>query len=99
MHLLTCQLSFFAYNVLRNNDSKEVKSLHGLFRVLINNMVIGVTKGYQKKLEIVGTGYRANVQGKKLILNLGYSYPYEFDIPEGINITVDNNTNIFLNFL
>ncbi|MBN2546156.1 MAG: 50S ribosomal protein L6 [Spirochaetes bacterium] len=82
--------------VARINESKSVKSLHGLFRVLINNMVIGVTNGYQKKLEIVGTGYRANVQGKKLTLNLGYSYPYEFDIPEGINIVVDNNTNIFI---
>jgi len=82
-------------NVIRNNDTKVVKSLHGLFRVLINNMVIGVTKGYQKKLEIVGTGYRANVQGKKLILNLGYSYPYEFDIP----VPYDTSTSYMLKLL
>ena len=83
-------------NIKRNNDSKISKSLHGLYRVLIDNMVTGVSKGFQKKLEIVGTGYRAAVQGKKLTLNLGYSYPYEFDIPEGVTITVENNTSLTL---
>lgn len=83
-------------NISRKDDLKTTKSLHGLYRVLVNNLFTGVTKGYQKKLEIIGTGYRAAVQGKKLILNLGYSYPYEFDIPEGIKITVENNTNVLI---
>lgn len=82
--------------VKRKSESKIHKSMHGLFRMLIFNMVVGVTKGFQKKLEIIGTGYRASVEGKKLILNIGYSYPYTLDIPEGINITVENNTNVLI---
>lgn len=80
----------------RVDELKETKSLHGLYRVLIKNLIEGVSKGYQKKLEVVGTGYRANVQGKKLILNLGYSIPCEFEIPEGIKITVDNNNTLII---
>lgn len=78
----------------RKNDEKKNKSLHGLYRVLLSNMVTGVTKGFEKKLEINGTGYRANVQGKKLVLSIGYSHPVEFDIPEGININIDDNTKV-----
>ena len=73
---------------------KTVKSLYGLYRVLINNMIVGVTAGYQKKLEIIGTGYKAALDGKKLILNLGYSHPINFPIPEGITVVVENNTNV-----
>jgi large subunit ribosomal protein L6 len=77
-----------------NNDSKESKQLHGLFRTLINNMVIGVTQGFSKSLEIQGVGYRSQMDGQKLILNVGYSHPVLIDPPEQITIQVDNNTNI-----
>ena len=70
--------------VSRPNDLKKMKSLHGLTRTLIHNMVIGVTEGYEKKLEINGVGYRAQKQGKKLVLALGYSHPVEMEDPEGI---------------
>ncbi|OHD14122.1 MAG: 50S ribosomal protein L6 [Spirochaetes bacterium GWD1_27_9] len=80
--------------VSRVGDNNVEKSLHGLYRVLINNMIIGVTKGYEKKLEISGTGFKANVQGKKIVLNLGYSHPVEYEIPEGIKITVEENTKL-----
>ena len=68
--------------VSRPNDLKKMKSLHGLTRTLIHNMVIGVTEGYEKKLEINGVGYRAQKQGKKLVLALGYSHPVEMEDPE-----------------
>ena len=75
--------------VSRPNDLKKMKSLHGLTRTLINNMVVGVTEGYEKKLEVNGVGYRAGKSGKKLTLNLGYSHPVEMEDPEGIETTVD----------
>jgi large subunit ribosomal protein L6 len=71
-------------NVSRDSEEKEYRSLHGLTRTLINNMVTGVTEGYQKTLEIVGVGYRAQKQGKKLVLHLGLSHPVEMEDPEGI---------------
>jgi large subunit ribosomal protein L6 len=71
--------------VTRNNDEKESKALHGLTRALINNMVIGVTKGFTRNLELVGVGYRATLQGKKLTMNLGYSHPVEIEPVEGIS--------------
>ena len=74
--------------VKRPNDLKENRSLHGLSRSLINNMVIGVTNGFQKNLEINGAGYRAQKQGNKLVLNVGYSHPVEFTEPEGIEFEV-----------
>ena len=77
--------------VNRPNDLKRSKSLHGLTRTLINNMVVGVTQGYEKALEINGVGYRATKEGKKLVLNLGYSHPVNMIDPEGIESTVDNN--------
>ncbi len=77
--------------VTRPNDLKKMKSLHGLTRSLINNMVIGVTEGYSKVLEINGVGYRANKSGKKLTMTLGYSHPVEMIDPEGIESTVDGN--------
>lgn len=78
--------------VTRPNDLKVNKSLHGLTRTLINNMVIGVTQGYLKVLEINGVGYRANKNGKVLELALGYSHPINMPDPEGITTTVENNT-------
>src|SRR5690606_8546062 len=74
--------------VERPSDSKKHKSLHGLTRTLINNMVIGVTQGYEKTLELSGVGYRAQMSGNKLILNLGFSKPCEIVPPEGIEIEV-----------
>ena len=70
--------------VSRDNDQKEKRELHGLTRALVNNMVIGVTQGYQKALELVGVGYRAQLQGKKLVMNLGYSHPVEINPVDGI---------------
>ena len=77
--------------VTRPNDLKKMKSLHGLTRTLINNMVVGVTEGYTKELEVNGVGYRATKQGKKLVLNLGYSHPVEMEDPEGLESKVEGN--------
>ena len=82
--------------VSRPNDLKRNKSLHGLTRTLINNMVIGVTNGYEKKLEVNGVGYRAQKQGKKLTLNLGYSHPVEMEDPEGVETVVEGTNIIFV---
>ena len=81
--------------VTRPNDLKKMKSLHGLTRSLIANMITGVSEGYEKKLEINGVGYRAQKQGKKLILSLGYSHPVEMEDPEGIETVLDG-TNIII---
>ena len=77
--------------VTRPNDLKKMKSLHGLTRTLINNMVVGVTDGYEKVLEVNGVGYRVQKSGKKITLHLGYSHPVEIEDPEGIESTVDGN--------
>ena len=77
--------------VTRPNDLKKMKSLHGLTRTLIHNMVVGVTDGFTKELEVNGVGYRASKAGKKLTLNLGYSHPVEMEDPEGLESTVDGN--------
>ena len=77
--------------VTRPNDLKKMKSLHGLTRTLIQNMVIGVSQGYEKAQEVNGVGYRAQKQGKKLVLSLGYSHPVEMEDPEGLESTVDGN--------
>lgn len=70
--------------VTRPSDAKEHRALHGLTRALLNNMVKGVSEGYQKSLDLIGVGYRAQVQGKKLVMNLGYSHPVEIEAVEGI---------------
>lgn len=80
----------------RADDSKESKSLHGLYKVLLQNAVDGLTKGFSKSLELHGVGYRANVQGKKLELSLGFSHPIFFEIPEGIDVKVDKQTTIIV---
>jgi large subunit ribosomal protein L6 len=82
--------------VSRPNDLKRMKSLHGLTRTLLHNMVVGVTDGYEKKLEVNGVGYRAAKQGKKLVLSLGYSHPVEMDDPEGIETVVDGQNIIIV---
>lgn len=77
--------------VTRSGDDKPAKALHGLTRALLNNMVLGVTEGFKKNLEVLGVGYRANVQGKTLVMELGYSHPINFPFPEGIEIKVEKN--------
>ena len=80
--------------VSRPTEQKTHKQLHGLTRTLVNNMVIGVTDGYRKGLEITGVGYRATLNGKRLTLNLGYSHPIEIEPPEGITFEVENPTRL-----
>lgn len=82
--------------VTRPSDDKMHRSLHGLTRTLINNMVVGVTDGFTKTLEINGVGYRAQMQGKKLNLSLGYSHPVEYEAPEGITIEVPQPNTIIV---
>ena len=80
----------------RPDDSKENKTIHGTTRAVFNNMVVGVTDGFQKELELIGVGYRAQLQGKKLVLNVGYSHPVEFTPEEGIEIEVPSNTKVIV---
>jgi len=82
--------------VTRPNDLKRMKSLHGLTRTLINNMVVGVTNGYSKVLEINGVGYRALKQGSKLVLSLGYSHPVEMEDPKDLTITLEGQNKIIV---
>lgn len=83
-------------NVSRPDETKRMKSLHGLSRTLINNMVIGVTEGYAKKLEVNGVGYRAQKSGKTLNLSLGYSHPVDMVDPEGIEVEVPDQATIIV---
>ena len=80
--------------VTRNREDKKTKAFHGLVRAMLSNIVTGVTQGFEKELEIVGVGYRAQMQGQKLVLNLGYSNPVEYVPPKGITITTDGPTKI-----
>lgn len=80
----------------RDNDIKKNKALHGLYRALMMNMIIGVTDGYSKKLELVGVGYKAELKGKNLVMALGYSHPIIFSAPEDIKIEVPIPTNILI---
>ena len=91
--LLTVENKDGVITVSRDGDEAEKRAQHGLARTLINNMVIGVTDGFQKKLQLVGVGYKAEKKGKKLVMNLGYSHPVELEDPEGIETeTPDANT-------
>ena len=83
-------------HVSRPNDLKKMKALHGLTRSLLHNMVVGVTDGYEKKLEVNGVGYRAAKSGKKLTLSLGYSHPVEMEDPEGIETVVEGQNVIIV---
>lgn len=82
--------------VSRPNDEKEVKALHGLTRALIKNMVVGVSEGYQKSLTLVGVGYKATKQGKKLVLSVGYSHPVEIEPLEGIDFEIPAATQVIV---
>ncbi len=78
----------------RANDARQVRAFHGMARALAQNAVTGVSQGFSKELDIVGVGYRAQVEGSKVVFNLGYSHPIEFKIPEGIKIAVDKQTRV-----
>lgn len=82
--------------VSRKDDEAKSRAMHGLMRTLIDNMVVGVSKGFSKELDIQGVGYRAEVKGKILNLALGFSHPVEFSIPEGIQIKVDKQTHVVI---
>ena len=82
--------------VTRPNDEKENRALHGLTRTLLNNMVVGVTSGFEKKLEIVGVGYRVEKQGAKIVLGLGYSHPVVFEEKDGVKFDVPDSTTIIV---
>ncbi|HAQ6558997.1 TPA: 50S ribosomal protein L6 [Enterococcus faecium] len=80
----------------RPNDSKEMKTIHGTTRANFNNMVVGVSEGFQKALELIGVGYRAQLQGSKLVLNVGYSHPVEIAPPAGVTVEVPANTQVIV---
>lgn len=80
--------------VTRQDESRAARQRHGLCRTLVANMVEGVSQGFQRRLEIQGVGYRAQVQGRNLVLNVGYSKPIEVEPPAGIQVAVENNTNV-----
>lgn len=82
--------------VARPTNNKQHRSLHGLTRTLINNMITGVNAGFEKKLELVGVGYRAQKQGNKLVMNLGFSHPVEMEDPEGIETVLDGQNKIIV---
>ena len=78
----------------RPNDSKEMKTIHGTTRAIFHNMVVGVSEGFQKALELIWVGYRAQLQGSKLVLNVGYSHPVEITAPAGVTFEVPSNTQV-----
>ena len=78
----------------RTNDERQQRAFHGLARALAQNAIRGVTEGFSKDLDIVGVGYRANVEGKKVVFSLGFSHPVEFEVPEGIKIAIDKQTRV-----
>ena len=80
--------------VVRNDETRESNAMQGLTRSLVNNMIIGVTAGFKKDLTIIGVGYKAQINGQKMTLNLGYSHPIEYAVPAGIKVTVVENTKI-----
>ncbi|WP_314063073.1 50S ribosomal protein L6 [uncultured Vagococcus sp.] len=80
----------------RPNDNKENRALHGTMRANFNNMVVGVSEGFEKVLELIGVGYRAQLQGSKLVLAVGYSHPVEFEAPAGVTIEVPANTKVIV---
>ncbi|HIK07213.1 MAG TPA: 50S ribosomal protein L6 [Trichormus sp. M33_DOE_039] len=82
--------------VTRKDDSRTSRQMHGLSRTLVANMVEGVSQGFQRRLEIQGVGYRAQVQGRNLVLNMGYSHQVQIEPPEGIQFVVENNTNVIV---
>ncbi|ALV22257.1 MULTISPECIES: 50S ribosomal protein L6 [Carnobacterium] len=78
----------------RPNDLKENRAMHGTMRANLNNMIVGVTVGFEKALDLIGVGYRAQLQGNKLVMNVGYSHPIEFNVEEGLTVEVPANTRV-----
>jgi large subunit ribosomal protein L6 len=93
---MTIEVSANEINVTRPNDEKENRALHGLSRTLVANMVEGVTKGYEKKLEVNGVGYRVAKEGKKLVMNLGYSHPVVMTEIDGVTFETPDANTIFV---
>jgi large subunit ribosomal protein L6 len=91
---MTVSIDENTVTVERPSELKQDKALHGTTRALIQNMIVGVSEGYTKKLQMIGVGYRAQLQGKKLVLSAGYSHPVEMEIPEGLTVEVPKNTLI-----
>ena len=92
--MMDIQVADGVVTVKRPNDAKHTKQLHGTTRALINNMVVGVSEGYAKELELVGIGFRAAVKGNKLTMQVGYSHASELDIPEGLTVTCGSATDV-----
>lgn len=95
-NLLTIEINDNVVTVTRDGDDAERRAQHGLARALINNMVIGVTEGYEKKLQLVGVGYKAEKKGNKLVMNLGFSHPIELPDPDGITTETPDATTIIV---
>ncbi len=92
--LIKVEVNDGVLTVTRANDDKPVRAVHGLSRALINNMVLGVSQGFEKKMQLIGVGYKAEKKGKTLVLNLGYSHPIEMTDPEGITTEVPSATEV-----
>lgn len=92
--MMDIQVADGVVTVKRPNDAKHTKQLHGTTRALLNNMIVGVSEGYAKELELVGIGFRAAVKGNKLTMQVGYSHASELDIPEGITVTCGSATDV-----
>ena len=90
---ITIEQAGGAAHLHRSSEERNIRANHGLMRALLNNMVVGVTKGFERRLEIIGVGYKAEMKGPKLVLSLGYSHPIEFSPPTGISISVDTKAN------
>jgi len=91
---LKIELNGTELSVRRPNDEMFTKKIHGTTRSILNNMVVGVTEGFKKQLEIRGVGYRAQLQGKKVVLQMGFSHPVELEVPEGLTVTIPKNTEV-----
>ena len=91
---LTIEVNGTEINIVRPSDNKFYRTIHGTTRALINNMVVGVTEGFKKDLKMIGVGYRASVQGEKLVVLAGYSHPVEMVVPAGLTVEVEKNTLI-----
>jgi large subunit ribosomal protein L6 len=94
VHGITASVADGQVVVSRPNDSKQSRASHGLVRALVNNMVTGVSQGFERKLEVIGVGYRADVKGSQLVMNLGYSHSINYDIPSGVAVSVDKQNVI-----
>jgi len=92
--MTTAELKDSSIHVGRENDTNQAKAMHGLARSLINNMILGVSSGFRKDLQIVGVGYKAQLAGSKLTLSLGYSHPVMYEVPKGLKVVVTDNVKI-----